>query len=101
MFTVVWSHSHRVQCGEPSPAGAVAEKNDRAWRYFSELKGASPFPSNAAKTRVVSGRGGPQQVMILPVASITMFLYSQWQVWPSLAGVPLAARGFHGLSNAR
>src|ERR1700691_1121638 len=101
MLTVVWSHSHRAQYGSPSPAGAAPEKNDLAWRYFSELNGSPPLPSNVANTRFASGRGAPQQGMILPVASITIFLYNQWQVWPSLGGVSLAACGFHGLSKAR
>ena len=69
------------------------EKNDLAWRYRSELNASAPLPANVAKTRLLSGRGAPQQGMILPVASMTMFLYNQWQVWPELPVSPPAADG--------
>ena len=83
MFTVSWSHSQRVQCGAPFAADLSSEiwpppeNHARAFRYFSELNGSLPLPSKLANTRFVSGRGPPQHGMILPFASITMFLYSQ------------------------
>src|ERR1700679_327495 len=86
MFTAVWSHSHFVQCGASPEAATSLENHARAWRYFSESNGSLPLPSNRLNTRLMSGRGAPQQGVILPVASITMFLYSQWQVWPALGG---------------
>src|ERR1700682_1232332 len=76
-------------------------KNDLAWRYFSELNGSAPELSRMPKTKFASGRGAPQQGRILPVASITMFLYSQWQVWPAFGVVPGAASPFHAVSYAR
>src|ERR1700730_9956100 len=101
MFTVVWSHSHCSQCGASPRLGAPPEKNDLAWRYFSELNGSPALPSNVANSRFASGLGEPQHSMILPVASITMFLYNQWQVWPTVGGASHAACSSHGLSKAR
>src|SRR6202167_3786034 len=100
MFTAVWSHSHRVQCGASAEAGASPENHPRACRYFSESNGSPPLPLKAPNTRLMSGRGAPQQGVILPVASITMFLYSQWQVWPRLGGESSPACSFPGFSYA-
>src|ERR1700689_3507252 len=98
MLTAVWSHSHWVQCvvlGEP------AENQARASRYFAALNGSLFVPSKCVNTRLVSGRGAPQQGMIRPVASIAMFLYSQWQVWPALGGESSAdAAMFQDFSNS-
>src|SRR5579863_5367404 len=97
MFTPVWSHSHCVQCGAP-PIGVASlwpENQPRAWRYLSESNGSLPLPSNLPNTRLMSGRGAPQHGVILPVASITMFLYNQWQVCPGLGGELSVACSFH------
>src|SRR5579864_200569 len=102
MLTISWSHSHRVQCGALSEAGAEAPPANqaRASRYLSELNGSPPLPSNAPNTRLMSGRGPPQQGMILPPASMIMFLYNQWQVWPDAGAGSPAAAWLHGFANA-
>lgn len=73
----------------------------RAVWYLPELKGSPPIPSNEAKTRLMSGVGPPQQGRIRPEASITIFLYNQWHVWPLLNGLSSAASSSHRRSKAR